>query len=182
MIYLKHDTRQNLKNADGTNDGDMKRDIIMSEIAKLIAIKPEVVVGYLTAAGFKVPNNPSSKQLVKLTSDAIFKSKLFTLFIAEEIIGMGRVKSLNGDGGQQVDWNALAQSTVALVNSIGENFGKGKNNKDKQNAQNQLQQNTNAIHGITNDGLSTSTKVLIGFAIAVPLLVGGFFAIRAINK
>lgn len=188
MIYLKHNLPSNIMSADGTKDPEMKRDIILSELAKLIAVKPEVVITYLRAAGVKVSDNAGSSQLVKLVSNTVPKSPQFTALIAEEMIGRGRAaRFMNNDGPESgtgtgnswsnVDWAAMSQNTLALVNSIKDLFG-----KDKPKSQQQLQQNTNAVNQIAGNGLSLETKVLIGFAIGIPLIIGGFFAGKALAK
>lgn len=189
MIYLKHNLPGNIMSADGTKDPDMKRDIIISELAKLIAVKPHVVIAYLRASGVKVSENASSSTLVRLVSNTVPKSPQFTALIAEEMIGRGRASRYmnndgeappsggSGNGWSNVDWAAMSQNTLALVNSIKDLFG-----KDKPKSQQQLQQNTNAVNQIAGNGLSTETKVLIGFAIGIPLLVGGFFAVKALTK
>lgn len=187
MIYLKHNLPSNIMSADGTKDPEMKRDIILSELAKLIAVKPEVVITYLRAVGVNVSNNASSGQLVKLVANTVPKSAQFTALIAEEMIGRGRAsRVMNGDGDtgtgtsnswSNVDWAAMSQNTLALVNSIKDLFG-----KDKPKSQQQLQQNTNAVNQIAGNGLSLETKVLIGFAIGIPLIIGGFFAVKALTK
>lgn len=188
MLYLKHHFAGNIMSADGTGDPEMKRDIIISELAKLIAVKPDVVITYLRAAGVKVSDNASSNQLVKLVADTVPKSAQFTALIAEEMIGRGRAsRVMNGDGDagttgsgngwSNVDWAAMSQSTLSLINSMKDLFG-----KDKPKSQQQLQQNTNAVNQIAGNGWSTETKVLIGFAIGIPLLIGGFFAVKAITK
>ena len=190
MIYLKHNLPSNIMSADGTKDPEMKRDIILSELAKLIAVKPEVVITYLKASGVKVSDNASSNQLVKLVSNTVPKSPQFTALIAEEMIGRGRAaRFMNNDGPESgtgtgtgnswsnVDWAAMSQNTLALVNSIKDLFG-----KDKPKSQQQLQQNTHAVNKIAGNGLSLETKVLIGLAIGIPLIVGGFFAVKALTK
>ena len=188
MIYLKHNFARNVMSADGTGDPEMKRDIIISELAKLIAVKPDVIITYLRAVGVNVSDGASSSQLVKLVSNTVPKSPQFAALVAEEMIGRGRAsRVMNGDGDagttgsgsgwSNVDWAAMSQSTLALVNSMKDLFG-----KDKPKSQQQLQQNTNAVNQIAGNGLSLETKILLGFAIGIPLIVGGFFALKALTK
>ena len=181
MIYLKHNIRGNIMNADGVGDSKMKNDIILSEIAKLIVIKPDVVITYLNKSGFNVSDNIGTRSLVKKVGDAINKSKQFATYMAEEINGIGRAeKKMNSDGGTQTtDYASMANSTASIVASLADLFGKPKKSKSTT----QVQQYTHPVQQQTGiGGMETGTTVLIGFAIAVPLLIGGFFAIRALNK
>jgi hypothetical protein len=145
----------------------------------------------------KVPKNPSRGLLVKLVSQTIPKSPKFTVFLAEEILGKGRAprQYLNTSGvddmptgGQSgggsgtdwgsVDWAGMTQSTLSLVQSLGGLFGK---DKPKPGVQQQLNGQTNTVHYIANP-MSTTTKVLIGFAIAVPVIIAGVLVVKQLNK
>lgn len=181
MICLQHNVKGNFMNAAGFGSDRLKEDIILSEIAKLIVVKPEVIVGYLNEAGLPVKGIPGKARLVKLVTKGIAASKKFATLLAKEMVGAGT--QLNGDGdtgsGGGQDWGAMATSTASIVNSLAVLFAKPK--KGNPPAQQNLQNHVQAVNTIANDGWSTSTKVLVGFAIGIPLIIGGIFAIRALR-
>lgn len=179
MICLQHNVKGNFMNAAGFGSDRLKEDIILSEIAKLIVVKPDVIVGYLNEAGLPVKGIPSKNKLVDLVTKGIGVSKKFATLLAKEMIGAGTQLNGDGDSGGSQDWGAMATSTASIVNSLAQLFAKPK--KGNPPVQQNLQQHVNTVHTIANDGWSTSTKVLIGFAIGVPLLIGGIFAVKALR-
>lgn len=177
MIYLVHNTKGNFANADGVGDSKMKNNIILSEIGKLIAVKPEVIIAYLRSVGVKVKDDASSYKLVHLVSNTIPRSKNFTFLLAEEIEGKGRAsRMMNGDGdsgstnsgNSAADWGNAAQSTVGLVAAIADLFGKG---KPKPKAKPALNGHTNAIKDIANGGMSNDAKWGWGIAIGLSIII-----------
>lgn len=84
---MNHNTASNFMNANGSGDSKMKRDILLSEIAKIIVGNPRLVVFHLRNSGFKVENNPSKSTLVTIVSNALNKSKKFATKMAHEILG-----------------------------------------------------------------------------------------------
>lgn len=166
--------------ADGVGDSKMKSDIVLSEIAKLIVIKPDVVITYLNKSGFNVSPKTGTRSLIRKVGDAIGKSKQFATYMAEEINGIGRAeKHMSGDGSQTQNYASMAESTASIMASLSDLFGKPKKNKSQQ----QIQQYTHPVQQQTGiGGMETSTKVIIGIAIAVPLLIAGIFAVIAMAK
>ncbi len=177
MVYLVHNLRGNVLSANGSKDTNMKRDIVLSEIGKLIAVKPDVIIAYLRKVGVKVKGDASTGKLVKLVSETIPKSKNFTFLLAEEIDGKGRAKGfINGDtSNPEINWAGAEASTKALVAMMVELFGKG-NTK----AKGQLQSHTNTIKGIAEGG--TGSGSLIRWGIGIATVVGIFFGIKAMVK
>jgi len=179
MVYLVHNLRGNILSANGSKDTNMKRDIVLSEIGKLIAVKPDVIIAYLRKVGVKVKGNASTGKLVKLVSEAIPKSKNFTFLLAEEIDGKGRAKGfINGDtSNPEINWAGAEASTTALAAMMVELFGQG---KAKPKAKGQLQSHTNTIKGIADGG--TGSGSLIRWGIGISAVVGLIFGIKAITK
>jgi hypothetical protein len=87
MIYMNHNKVANFMSANGSGDHKMKRDILLSEIAKIIVGNPRLVVFHLRESGFKIENNPSNSTLVTVVSNALNKSKKFATKMAHEILG-----------------------------------------------------------------------------------------------
>lgn len=133
MLYVAHDLKNNYHNA--TGDAKMKRDIIMSEIAKLIVNRPDEVVALLEKYDLKVPKKPTHKHLVKAVSHGLHKSKKFAADIAILIVGK---KELSADGDKTTDYSSLLGSASDLVNGLGNLFG-GKKKAKAQKAANEAE-------------------------------------------
>ena len=84
---MNHNKVANFMSANGSGDHKMKRDILLSEIAKIIVGHPKLVVFHLRESGFKIENNPSKSTLVTTVSNALNKSKKFATKMANEILG-----------------------------------------------------------------------------------------------
>lgn len=148
MIYLKHNTEANFANANIVGEDSMKNDLVLSELGKRIAVRPEQVVGFLKEAGIKVSDNVSANKLVELVSKNIPGSKKLTVLFAEDIDGK-RGKS---------------EGAVVIADSIHKFF-------KMPTAKSELMKYTRAIKGIaySADGIGEGTKW--GARIAVGLVV-----------
>lgn len=118
MVYKAHNLKNNYLNASG--DDRMKRDILMSEIAKLIVSRTNDVVGLLRKAGFNVPEKPKQKHLVKAVVNGMHKSKRFTSEIMR-MIAKGE-KRVSADGTTS-DYGSILGSASDLINGAGNLFG-----------------------------------------------------------
>ncbi len=98
MIYMKHNLYKNYMSADGSGDNKMKRDILLSEIAKIIVLKPWLVRNHLLTEGFKVSNNPSRSELVNAVSNAMYAKPKFAYRMACEILS----GNFSADGGGEI--------------------------------------------------------------------------------
>lgn len=78
---------QNFMSADGSGDHAMKRDVLISEIAKIIVSSPRKVMGHLKLYGFAIKQNASTDELATAVSKALQKSPRFALKMAHEILG-----------------------------------------------------------------------------------------------
>lgn len=90
MIYNASNTgafMQNYMSADGSGDMGMKRDILMSEIAKIIVGKPQKVMGHLKLYGFAIRQSANKTELAEAVSRALYKSPRFARAMAIEILG-----------------------------------------------------------------------------------------------
>jgi len=75
MIYEKHNLFENIKNLKGTKDMRISRELIVSELAKVILSRPHEVKRALKDCGVAVPDRPSKKQLVKKVSFNVARSR-----------------------------------------------------------------------------------------------------------
>lgn len=127
----------NYMSADGSGDKRMKRDILISEIAKIIVNRPNKVMGHLKLYGFAVSQNASKKELATVVSRALLKSPRFAAQMAIEILGgtYGAAGSMDTATTEVVGPTSTAiptspdptaattVSTAPIVNGLGEVFG-----------------------------------------------------------
>ena len=176
---MEHNARSNYLSADAAGDEAMKRDIILSEIAKLIVKSPEKVLSNLKASGVKVNGNPSNDQLLKIVSQSLMGSQSFAQLIAKDIAtANGRTSAMSADSQPQVNPEELLGAVSTITGAIGTIFGGKKNNKDKdaakkdnEQAEKDLKTKTNTV-GKPAEGKSNLTRnIAIGIGIAI--VVGG---------
>ena len=149
---MKHNLKNNYHNAEGVGDEDMKREILLSELAKLIVYSPGRVVSALRRAGIFVPEKTRKAQLVSMTSNALYKSKKFATLLVNFIIesnlsfgAKGNPTKKRFDWGdhraegnpttsedmiaapppekEKFDWYKLLADSAKLVNGFGVLFG-----------------------------------------------------------
>lgn len=127
----------NYMSADGSGDNRMKRDILISEIAKIIVNSPKKVMGHLKLYGFSVSQNASKEQLATTVSRALLKSPRFARQMAIEILGgtYGAAGSMDVAATEVVGPTSTAiptspdpaaattVSTAPIVYGLGEVFG-----------------------------------------------------------
>ena len=75
MIYEKHNLFENINNLKGTKDMRISRELIVSELAKVILSRPHEVKRALKDCGVAVSDRPSKKQLVKKVSFNVARSR-----------------------------------------------------------------------------------------------------------
>ena len=75
MIYEKHKLFENINNIKGTKDMRISRELIVSELAKVILSRPHEVKRALVDCGVAVSDRPSKVQLVKKVSYNVARSR-----------------------------------------------------------------------------------------------------------
>lgn len=132
IFYLNHNMEQNFQNANASKDGGMRRDILISEISKLILARPAEVQDalrqYFPNASVFSGSQLSSKALAGYVSDGLYNSKAF----ATEISGIIGQRS-SADGDQTA--GGIISNVSDVVKGIGGIFGGGKKAKAKNKAQ-----------------------------------------------
>lgn len=198
IIYMKHNLKSNLMNANGANDPRAKTAIVMSEIAKMIVNNPDRVVRHLNDVGFTIQGRPSNRKLVKYVSMGIGNSKKFTTAIARDIVGDGGEGKFSAEGGtgtasttpsQTVNWGEVLGGASGIVNGLGTLFGGKKKAraetekaraeaaKAQAEAQKALAAATKGVAGANSGGnVADNTGLYIGIAVAVVVVVGGAIA------
>jgi len=75
MIYERHKLFENINNIKGTKDMKISRELIVSELAKVILSRPHEVKKALVDCGVAVSERPSKVQLVKKVSYNVARSR-----------------------------------------------------------------------------------------------------------
>lgn len=140
MLYMQHNFHKNYHNASGLGDADVKRDILMSEIAKLIVYKPEEMSGMLKKYGIKISDKPTQRELTRQMAEGMYRSQNLAEEVSQEIAGGS--KEFHGDGAtatdttkkDSVDYAALVGNAAELVKGIGTTFGGKKKAKSQKAA------------------------------------------------
>lgn len=149
MIYLKHNVHGNFAKGDDI----MRSEIVLSEVGKRIAVRPEQVIGFLKQAGVEVSDKAGLNKLVGLVSDGLKENdKLVGLFVAD-------VKG----GGE------MAEAIKKVFKAPG--------------AKGELMKYTKAINGIAYgaDGVGEGTKKTVKVVLVLGLIVGGIFVYNKMN-
>ena len=75
MIYEKHNLFENINNLKGAKDMRISRELIVSELAKVILSRPHEVKRALKDCGVAISDRPSKVELVKKVSFNVARSK-----------------------------------------------------------------------------------------------------------
>ena len=200
ILYMNHNLKNNYMNANGSGDTKMKKDILMSEVAKLIVNRPDKVAEHLRKAGYKISGRPSQRQLVKYTSDALHGSKKFATLIAKDIVGNGENYSVDygalidtgvkagAEAGKAQpappkDWGAILGGASGVVSGLGGLFGgkkkaqadtakaKAEAEAAKAEAAKALAEAAKGVRRSKGGGGGDNTGLYIGIAVAVAVVV-----------
>lgn len=143
---MTHNLHQNYFSATGAGDGKMKRDILLSEIAKKIYTDRQGVINNLKVTGFGVPKQVDDQTLVKMVASALNRSKRFAKIMAKDVVmasysadgkyynlwgmfeGKNKAKSGTPTGSpptdsQKTDFGKLFSDASKIVGGIGSIFG-----------------------------------------------------------
>lgn len=96
MLYMVHNTKSNYLNADAAGDDKMKRDIVLSEVAKMIVANPGKVLEHLKASGVKVNGSPDGQKLASIVAQTMRGSKQFAQLMAKDIAAGAGNLNCNG--------------------------------------------------------------------------------------
>ena len=131
MIYENHNLIENIKNLKGTKDMRISRELILSEISKVIVSKPYEVRKALLDCGVQVSEAPSKVELVRKVSfnaarSACLRYNLGTLIMRNQMPFMnpeGDAQFLNQDGTTNTQNTGGTDWGAAIGNVIGTGFG-----------------------------------------------------------
>ena len=150
---MQHDIAGNYFRAEKAGEHKMKKDILLSEIAKMVALCPVCVIKLLNDSGIKTEAGISNSALVKKVSNAINKNMLFTKALIIEILSKN--KSANGVAGKV--------HAKSLVFGTGFLFGANGNNANKDMAEADLLNKTKLIRDV--NGINSGIGKYIGWGL-----------------
>jgi fructose-1,6-bisphosphatase/sedoheptulose 1,7-bisphosphatase-like protein len=81
-----------------SNDKDMTKDVVLSEVHKILDKSPEVLIETLNSSGQAVSKNVSKKDLVHLTVENLYENPKFRENISALIIAGNETNYYNSDG------------------------------------------------------------------------------------
>ena len=81
-----------------SNDKDMTKDVVLSEVHKILDKSPEVLIETLNSSGQAVSKNVSKKDLVHLTVENLYENPKFRENISALIIAGNETNYNNADG------------------------------------------------------------------------------------
>lgn len=116
---MVHNARVNYRNADASGNDKMKRDIVLSDIAKLIVSNRDRVITHLKSVGVKINGTPSKGELAKITAQAMMGSQKFAQEIAKEIVA-GTTMSCDGCAGKDQALSAAGCASGWYMNYYGQ--------------------------------------------------------------
>ena len=88
----------NFSSANGSNNLDYKKDVILDEVARLIEFEKATVISVLKDSGYKLSPNSSKKQVIDATIKALYNSPQFQKDIATEIVKSNGSSFSNANG------------------------------------------------------------------------------------
>ena len=140
MIFESHKLFENIKNMRGTNDMSISRELILSELSKIIMSRPTEVRRVLINCGVAINERPSKVELVKKVNYNIAQSKCLRdnlgQMIADNQIPFGNEKYMNAEGGQTgSNFGQNWGSTIG--NIIGTGFGIWQTGQSRKEGQSQ---------------------------------------------
>ncbi len=144
MIYENHNLFDNIRNIKGTKDMTISRELIVSEIAKIIVARPHEVRRALLDCGVAISDRPTKRDLVMKVSYNAAKSdclryNLGVLIMKNQMPFMNpeneREKYVNAEGNTQTsggtDWGGV------IGNVIGTSFGIWQTGQQRKEGQSQ---------------------------------------------
>lgn len=198
MQYAKHNFKKNFLNANGSKDSEATKDILLNELADLIAHSPNEVAEALRKSNVKLSDKPSARQLANAVIDNLATNKELIKHLAVLIAQKNKEVYANDTGpfgeaqapidtvkGPTSSNTKVSGDTVTSVaNALGNIFGffsKRQENKAAQEAyKKQLLMNLQT-RGVKT-AMPLGAKIAIGVAIAALLGTTIFIIVKSVKK
>lgn len=164
MLYIHHDIEGNYFKAAKAGEHKVQKDILISEIAKMVAVCPQCVIALLNKMGIKTSERASKSALVKSVSNELNKNIAFARALIVEILS----KKKNADGSARGVNKATANK---LVNGVGVVFGANGSSKNREMAEKELSFMVDAIDVV--NGVKSNAGKYIFWTLLIGGVVGG---------
>ena len=182
MLYIQHNLKNNYLSATGSGDKEMAFDILLSELARLITMKPKVIINELRAAGLTKKDSMGRGELIKALADGLYGSPEFAKAIGRQIMLNQWPVTAQADGGDKPDYANILKGASSLLGGLGELFGgKNKEEGDRKLAERGLTRKVEAMDAF-NGKVKSAGKTFLRWA-GIGLLIGGsaYLIYRAVS-
>lgn len=112
---------KNFSSANGSNNKDYQKDVLLDEIARLIEFNKPVVISILKDSGHSISPKSSKKQVVDHVVKALYNSQQFRTDIAKEIAKANQHEFANAIG----DWKIFNSGDSAQPTGSASGAGQG---------------------------------------------------------
>lgn len=179
MIY-GGDIMSNFSGAIMSNDKQMQKDILLSEIHKILHKNPKSLIEALKNAGVDVPSRISNRHLVHLVVEAVYENAKFRENVGLLISENQHSNFSNGDGaGSKILSGASSGGVVgSIAGAVDSIFGFAKSKTDAK-AQKEADKQRLLLSLAEDKKKSNLLPIII---IASVLLIGGAIAVVSLRN
>jgi hypothetical protein len=168
MIYGGN-MMSNFSGAINSQDNDMAKDVLLSEIHKVLDKNPEVLIDALNNSGIATPSTISKRELIHKVVEALYESEKFRENISKFVI----------EGNEQDSSNFVGAIIATAGTTIGAIF-KGVQNKNQTKAQKDSDKKKLLASLLEDKPKKTNYLPII--IIGSVLLIGGIVAYVSLKK
>lgn len=168
MIYGGN-MMSNFSGAINSQDDDMAKDVLLSEIHKVLDKNPEVLINALNNSGIATPTTISKRELIHKVVEALYESEKFRDNISKFVI----------EGNEQESSNVVGAIIATAGTTIGAIF-KGVQNKNKNKAQREADKKKLLASVLEDKPKKTNYLPII--IIGGVLLIGGIVAYVSLKE
>jgi hypothetical protein len=168
MIYGGN-MMSNFSGAINSQDNDMAKDVLLSEIHKVLDKNPEVLIDALNNSGIATPSTISKRELVHKVVEALYESEKFRENVSKFVI----------EGNEQESSNFVGAIIATAGTTIGAIF-KGVQNKNQTKAQREADKRKLTASLLEDKPKKTNYLPII--IISGVLLIGGIVAYVSLKQ
>jgi hypothetical protein len=168
MIYGGN-MMSNFSGAINSQDNDMAKDVLLSEIHKVLDKNPEVLIDALNNSGIATPSTISKRELIHKVVEALYESEKFRENVSKFVI----------EGNEQDSSNFVGAIIATAGTTIGAIF-KGVQNRNKTKAQKEADKKKLLASLLEDKPKKTNYLPII--IIGGVLLIGGIVAYVSLKE
>jgi hypothetical protein len=159
----------NFSGAINSQDNDMAKDVLLSEIHKVLDKNPEVLIDALNNSGIATPSTISKRELIHKVVEALYESEKFRENVSKFVI----------EGNEQDSSNFVGAIIATAGTTIGAIF-KGVQNRNKTKAQKEADKKKLLASLLEDKPKKTNYLPII--IIGGVLLIGGIVAYVSLKQ